>query len=71
MSGVEIFVIIFTTLVGAFSWFLKTRISHLEELSNRMSILETKWEILGDISTTINKMKTDIEIIKHRVEQEK
>lgn len=55
--------------VFAFSgWLIRDRFKKLEDVDSRLTKVETKLDVLGDINATLNKLRTDVEIIKMQVE---
>lgn len=55
--------------VFAFSgWLIRDRFEKLEDVDSRLTKVETKLDVLGDINATLNKLRTDVEIIKIQVE---
>lgn len=57
-------------LVGAFGfigWLIKGRFEKVDSLEIRVNTLETKLDVLGDINSTLNTLKTDVEIIKSKL----
>ena len=52
------------TLLGAFGYFFKRYSSKVDELENRMVKVETIMTTLLDIHKDIQQVKTDVEVIK-------
>lgn len=52
------------------SWYVKNKFSKVEELENRVVALETKIDILGDIKDALYHVRTDVELIKARLERD-
>lgn len=67
--GVE--VIISTIVLGAMGfigWLIRSRFSMLDSIDKRVNTLEVKFDILGDIVNTLHEVKTDIAVIKIKLE---
>ena len=61
-----------TLVVGVFGfigWLIRDRFEKLEELDTRLTKVETKLDVLGDINATLNQLRTDVEIIKAKLEK--
>jgi len=55
--------------VGAFLlWLMKRKFSEIDDLDTRVTRIETKLDVLGDISESLHHVRTDVEVIKNRVE---
>lgn len=61
--------IILVGLLSFIGWLVRDRFKKLEEVDTRLTKVETKLDVLGDINATLNKLRTDIEIIKIQVEK--
>lgn len=58
-------------LIGVFGfigWLIRDRFKKLEEVDTRLVKVETKLDVLGDINNTLNTLRTDIELIKQKLE---
>lgn len=60
--------VILVGLLSFIGWLVRDRFKKLEEVDTRLTKVETKLDVLGDINATLNKLKTDVEIIKIQVE---
>ena len=61
-------------LAGLFSflgWVLRRKLVKIDDVESRLTKVETKLDVLGDISTTLHVLRTDVEIIKVRLEEKK
>ena len=61
-----------TLVLGVFGfigWLIRDRFEKLEELDTRLTKVETKLDVLGDINATLNRLRTDVEIIKAKLEK--
>lgn len=67
-SAIWVVGIVVAGLLGFIGWLIKDRFKKLEEVDSRLTKVETKLDVLGDINATLNKLKTDVEIIKIQVE---
>lgn len=67
-SAIWVVGIVVVGLLGFIGWLIKDRFKKLEEVDSRLTKVETKLDVLGDINATLNKLKTDVEIIKIQVE---
>lgn len=67
-SAIWVVGIVLVGLLGFIGWLIKDRFKKLEEVDSRLTKVETKLDVLGDINATLNKLKTDVEIIKIQVE---
>lgn len=67
-SAIWIVGIVLVGLLGFIGWLIKDRFKKLEDVDSRLTKVETKLDVLGDINATLNKLKTDVEIIKIQVE---
>lgn len=60
--------IIVLGVLGFIGWLVRDRFKKLEEVDTRLVKVETKLDVLGDINNTLNTLRTDIEIIKAKLE---
>lgn len=67
-SAIYLVGVVLVGLLGFIGWLIKDRFKKLEEVDSRLTKVETKLDVLGDINATLNKLKTDVEIIKIQVE---
>ena len=59
-------------IAGVFAfigWLIRDRFKKLEDVDTRLTKVETKLDVLGDINATLNKLRTDVEIIKAKLEK--
>ena len=56
-----------TGLFGFVGWLVRRQFTEVENLDSRVTVLETKMNVLGDIKESLNHVKTDVEVIKERV----
>ena len=60
-------------VAGVFSfigWLIRDRFKKLEDVDSRLIKVETKLDVLGDINTTLHALRTDVELIKQRLQQQ-
>ena len=55
-------------LLSFIGWLIRDRFKKLEDVDSRLTKVETKLDVLGDINATLNALRTDVEIIKIQVE---
>ena len=53
---------------SSIGWLIRDRFKKLEDVDSRLTKVETKLDVLGDINATLNQLRTDVEIIKIQVE---
>ena len=59
-------------IAGVFSfigWLIRDRFKKLEDVDSRLLKVEVKLDVLGDINTTLHALRTDVELIKQRLER--
>lgn len=49
-------------------WVLQAKLTQVDNMDDRLIQVETKINVLGDINHTLHLLRTDIEIIKVRME---
>lgn len=59
-----------TGVFGFIGWLIRDRFKKLEDVDGRLIKVETKLDVLGDINTTLHALRTDVELIKQRLERE-
>jgi hypothetical protein len=67
-SAIWLVGIVLVGLLSFIGWLVRDRFKKLEDVDNRLTKVETKLDVLGDINATLNKLRTDVEIIKIQVE---
>lgn len=74
MGTVEVIGLFLAGALGLLGWFLRgkfTRIQEVDEnvreLDIRLTSLETKFDILGDINASLHRLRIDLEVIKARL----
>lgn len=61
--------LILTGIFGFIGWIIKAKFSKLEDVDTRLTKVEVKMDVLGDINTALNQLRTDVEIIKTKLEK--
>ena len=67
-SAIWLVGIVLVGLLSFIGWLVRDRFKKLEDVDNTLTKVETKLDVLGDINATLNKLRTDVEIIKLQVE---
>lgn len=49
-------------------WVLRNKWTKIEDHSERITVMETRLDVLGDINETLHTLRTDVEVIKSRTE---
>lgn len=60
--------IILVGMCAFIGWLVRDRFKKLEEVDTRLTKVETKLDVLGDIYNTLSTLRTDVEIIKSKLE---
>lgn len=63
--------ILVTSIVSFFGYIMRKKWDKVDDIENRLTKVETKLDVLGDISTTLHRLRTDVEIIKVQMEKYK
>ena len=61
--------VILVGMCAFIGWLVRDRFKKLEEVDTRLTKVETKLDVLGDIYNTLSTLRTDVEIIKSKLEQ--
>ena len=56
------------TLAGFLGWLMQTKFKQIEAMSERVTTVETKLDVIGDINLALAELKTDVAVIKHSIE---
>ena len=57
-------------IAGVFSfigWLIRDRFKKLEDVDSRLIKVEVTLDVLGDINTTLQVLRTDVELIKQKL----
>ena len=57
-SAIWLVGIVIVGILGFVGWLIKDRFKKLEDVDNRLTKVETKLDVLGDINATLNKLRT-------------
>lgn len=68
MEEFNIVNIISVGVVAFVGWLIRERFIALDKLETRVTTLETKLDVMGDINSTLHELKTDVAVIKQRLE---
>lgn len=63
----QLFLAIVGVIMGYLLWLIKRYQIKVDELDNRVTKVETIMDLLGDIRSDLSAMKTDIEVIKTKL----
>ena len=64
----EIIMLAIVTLAGFLGWLMQTKFKQIEAMSERVTTVETKLDVMGDINLALAELKTDVAVIKHSLE---
>ena len=65
--------LVYAGILGCFaflSWLIKDRFKSLYDIETRMITVEAKLDVMGDINNTLHELRTDVAVIKQRLEQQ-
>ena len=60
--------LLITGVLGFIGWIIRGKFTQVDQIDTRLVTVETKMNVLGDINQTLHLLRTDIEIIKVRME---
>lgn len=69
-TAVWIIGLLIAGVFGFIGWLIRDRFKKLEDVDSRLIKVETKLDVLGDINTTLHALRTDVELIKQRLQQQ-
>lgn len=52
-------------VVGFIAWLLQLKLKQIDNINDRITTVETKLDVMGDINTSLAELKTDVAVIKH------
>ena len=61
-------VLCIVTLAGFLGWLMQTKFKQIETLNDRVTTIETKLQVMGDIRESLGEIKTDVAVIMHKLE---
>lgn len=67
----EIIMLCIVTLAGFLGWLMQTKFKQIETLNDRVTTIETKLQVMGDIRESLGEIKTDVAVIMHKLENKK
>ena len=56
------------TLAGFLGWLMQTKFRQIETINDRVTTIETKLQVMGDINKSLGEIKTDVAVIMHSLE---
>lgn len=68
IASVEIMTIVIMAVVGFIAWLLQLKLKQIDNINDRITTVETKLDVMGDINTSLAELKTDVAVIKHKLE---
>lgn len=68
IASVEIITIVIMAVVGFIAWLLQLKLKQIDNINDRVTTVETKLDVMGDINTSLAELKTDVAVIKHKLE---
>ena len=64
----EIIMLCIVTLAGFLGWLMQTKVKQIETLNDRVTTIETKLQVMGDIRESLGEIKTDVAVIMNKLE---
>lgn len=55
-------------VLGFCGWFIKKKFNQVDDIDTRLTKVETKLDVLGDIKDSLYHVRSDVEVIKSKVE---
>ena len=68
MDEANVIQLVVVAVIGFVGWLIRERFVALDNLETRATTLETKLDVMGDINSTLHELKTDVAVIKQRLE---
>lgn len=68
IDSVEIITIIIVAVIGFIAWLIQLKLKQIDSINDRVTTVETKLDVMGDINTSLAELKTDVAVIKHKLE---
>lgn len=68
IESVELITIVIMAVVGFIAWLIQLKLKQIDNINDRVTTIETKLDVMGDINTSLAELKTDVAVIKHRLE---
>lgn len=67
----EIIMLAIVTIAGFMGWLMQTKFRQIETINDRVTTIETKLQVMGDIRQSLGEIKTDVAVIMHKLENKK
>ena len=64
----EIIMLCIVTLAGFLGWLMQTKFKQIENINDRVTTIETKLQVMGDIREALGEIKTDVAVIMNKLE---
>lgn len=64
----EIIMLCIVTLAGFLGWLMQTKFKQIETINDRVTTIETKLQVMGDIREALGEIKTDVAVIMNKLE---
>ena len=64
----EIIMMSLVTLACFLGWLMQTKFKQIETLNDRVTTIETKLQVMGDIKESLGEIKTDVAVIMNKLE---
>ena len=68
IESVELITIVIMAVIGFIAWLVQLKFSQIDSINDRVTTIETKLDVMGDINTSLAELKTDVAVIKHKLE---
>ena len=68
IESVELITIVIMAVVGFIAWLMQLKLKQIDSINDRVTTIETKLDVMGDINTSLAELKTDVAVIKRRLE---
>lgn len=68
IESVELITIVIMAVAGFIGWLIQLKLKQIDNINDRVTTIETKLDVMGDINTSLAELKTDVAVIKHRLE---
>ena len=68
IESVEIITIVIMAVVGFIAWLIQLKLKQIDSINDRVTTIETKLDVMGDINASLAELKTDVAVIKHKLE---
>lgn len=65
MEYIQFIGLLAIAVLGFLGWLLREKFTQLEMTERRVTVLETKLNVLGDINEVLGTLRTDVAVIKN------